>query len=75
MAKKKSRVEMYRFAGGLLCTKSVSARYGTQYVPIKGNLPQKTDRSPKRLIRSIQENTLKRYLDALKGRSIFKDTQ
>ena len=54
MAKKKNRVGMYRFAGGLLCAESVSARYGTQYVPIKGNLPQKADRSLKRLIRLIQ---------------------
>ena len=74
MAKKKSRVGMYRFAGGLLCAESVSARYGTQYVPIKGNLSQKADRSLKRLIRSIQENTLQRYLDDLEGRSIFSGT-
>ena len=74
MAKKKSRVGMYRFAGGLLCTDSVSAPSGTQYVPIKGNLPQKADRSLKRLIRSIQANTLKRYLDDLEGRLIFSGT-
>ena len=65
---------MYRFAGGLLCTDSVSARYGTQYVPIKGNLPQKTDRLLKQLIQSIKENTLKRYLDALEGQLILKST-
>ena len=65
---------MYRFAGGLLCTDSVSAPSGTQYVPIKGNLPQKADRLLKQLIQSIKENTLKRYLDALEGRSILKST-
>ena len=74
MAKKKSRVRMYRFAEGVLCADSVSAPSGTQYVPIKGNLSPKADRLLKQLIWSIQGNTLKRYLDALEGRSIFSGT-
>ena len=65
---------MYRFAGGLLCTDSVSAPSGTQYVPIKSTLSPKADRPLKRPIWLIQANTLKRYLDALEGRSILKST-